>query len=472
MAGLPTLGPTTRKLLIGAGWTLFALVAFVMALQLTFPYDRVKDKLAESIAGSYDLKVTRVERGWVPGRMILHGVTLSARATSLEEVPKAMFVDRLQVDLGIMALLGGKGSFDLEAEIGRGTLHGSIELSSQSTVIALTATDLAADNIPMLRDAIAGLPMFGTLDASVQMTLTADMKKTTGAVQISCDRGCAIGDGETRFKPKLASAKNAAMLGDGIPFGVINIDRWLARVELGNGKADLTRWEFESPDAELQLDLHLRLGRKLAESDIAAGCAKFKGTEALSKREGKTAAALTTTGAVMDTAGLFNIKLEGKLGDMKKRPRICSAAGSDDDDGTSNTGNGNANGNGNSAKGPDGRPALGAPVADDGPSPGNDVFAKPEPPSPYGGSGSATGNVPPTAPTAPPFDAAPVDGAGAAGSAAAGKDEDGEEVPQPRSRQRPPEPEPEPEPPAEPEPAPGGGEPGPEDPEPIVAPDE
>jgi type II secretion system protein N len=441
---LPHLGPRARKVVIAVGWTLFALVAFVMALQLSFPYDRVKDKAAEAaLAGGYELKVTRVERGWMPGRMIWHGVTLSARPTSLEEVPKTMFVDELEIDLGVLALFGGKASVAIDATLGRGRLAGTLDLSSGGTSIAMTGTNLAADNIPMLRDAIAGLPMFGTLDASVRLGLTPDFKKTSGAVQISCDAGCAIGDGQTKFKPKLASAKNAAMLGDGIPFGTINIDRWLARVELGNGKADLTRWEFESPDAELQLDLHLRLGRKLSDSDIAAGCTKFKGTDVLSKREPKTAAALTTTGAVMDTGGLFNIKLEGKFGDMKKRPRICSASGGDDGDGDGTT------------KPPDGRPTLGAPIADaDGPgSPGNDVFAKTEPPPP-----PPTGVVPPVAPTAP-IDAAPA-------PIDAREPEDKARVIAPAEGAAEPTPEPEPEPEPIPEP------PAPEEAEPVPAPPE
>ena len=44
------LGPRTRKIVRYTGFTLLALVVFVIALQLSFPYDRVKDKLIEASA--------------------------------------------------------------------------------------------------------------------------------------------------------------------------------------------------------------------------------------------------------------------------------------------------------------------------------------------------------------------------------------------------------------------------------------
>ena len=44
---LPQLGPRTRKFLRYFTITVLAVVVFVFALQLTFPYERVKDKMVE-----------------------------------------------------------------------------------------------------------------------------------------------------------------------------------------------------------------------------------------------------------------------------------------------------------------------------------------------------------------------------------------------------------------------------------------
>lgn len=440
MGALDKLGPRGLAALRVVGWIALALVAFVMALQLTFPYDRVKDKLAEAMASRYDMKVTRVERGWLPGKMILHGVTLADRPTHVGEVPPVMFIDKLEVDVGVLALVRGVAAIDVDATIGDGHLRGTLELARSGNHIDLTASNLQADALPMLRDAVAGLPLFGRIDGVVRLDLTPDFKKTSGALQLACARGCAIGDGKTRFKPKVANAKSAAMLGDGIDFGTVNIDRWLARVEFKDGKADLARWEFESPDTVLDLDLHLRLGRTLSDSEVAAGCLKFKGTEALSKREPKTAAALTTTGGVMDTAGLFNIKLEGKFGELKKRPRLCTAAGADDPTGGATTPDGKI----------DSRPALSKQPGDDtgAPGPGDDVFAKGEP----------TTGVPVAAPTAPVIDAAPAPTPTVIDAA---HEEHAEPVPPPPSV------EPAVDPAADP-----AAPPAPEEPEPVPAPPE
>ncbi|MBA3463494.1 MAG: hypothetical protein H0T46_26295, partial [Deltaproteobacteria bacterium] len=52
---LPQLGRRTRLVLRYVGFFLLAVVTFVFALQLTFPYDRVKDKIVEALSTKYDV---------------------------------------------------------------------------------------------------------------------------------------------------------------------------------------------------------------------------------------------------------------------------------------------------------------------------------------------------------------------------------------------------------------------------------
>ncbi|MEZ4368315.1 MAG: type II secretion system protein GspN [Kofleriaceae bacterium] len=388
---LPSLGPRGRKVAVVLGFVVLALVSFVMALQLTFPYHRVKDKLVESLSSSYEVQVASVERGIMPGKMALVGLSLRARPTTAGEVPAVLFVERLEVDVGILGLVRGVAAVDVEAKVGKGTISGTVEIGAKGTKVSFVGDEVAADAVPQIRDA-AGLPLFGRLDFDVALAFSpGDWRKTTGHIQLACVRGCAVGDGKARLKPKVTNARNAAMVGDGIEFGTVNIDRWLGRIEFAGGKADLARWEFASPDGELELSLAVKLAKQLKESDVTAGCLKFKGTEVLSKREPKTAAALTTTGGVMDAAGLFNIKLDGRLGEIKKRARLCDQDGTDDADGTTADGGGNR------------RPTLGNIPADDGsPRAGDEVFTKPERPF-------ATIDAQPAPIDAPPIDARPAE---------------------------------------------------------------
>ena len=105
-----------------------ALFAFTLALQATFPYDRMKDKLIESMSGQYDVTIGGVERGWKPGRVYFKAVTLRTRVTQPGETPTTFFVDKLEVDLGLLSLLGMNISVDLDAKIGAGRIKGNITL--------------------------------------------------------------------------------------------------------------------------------------------------------------------------------------------------------------------------------------------------------------------------------------------------------------------------------------------------------
>ena len=64
----------------------FALVMFVFALQLTFPYERVKDKVDRgAVAEKYDVPIGDVERGWMPGRVYFKAVSVRTRPTKPDE---------------------------------------------------------------------------------------------------------------------------------------------------------------------------------------------------------------------------------------------------------------------------------------------------------------------------------------------------------------------------------------------------
>ena len=76
---LASLGPRTRKVLRAVGYVVLALVSFVFALQMTFPYDRVKAKAIEALSGKYDVQIREVERGFMPGRVYFKDVKLTTR---------------------------------------------------------------------------------------------------------------------------------------------------------------------------------------------------------------------------------------------------------------------------------------------------------------------------------------------------------------------------------------------------------
>ncbi len=327
-------GPRARKVLKVVGYVALAIVTFVFALQATFPYDRVKDKLIESLSSKYDVTIAEVERGIMPGRVYFKQISLATRPEKASDVPTRFFIRELEVDLALLPLLGGAASIDFEAAIGSGTLSGTVEAENTGTKLSLTGDRLPSELLPMKE--LMGLPMSGRIDFAVNLSLpihkqkgssapTTNWQKAAGSIAFDCRSKCTFGDGKTKLKPKLKNSRQQAFAEDGIEFGTLNVDTMTARVAIKGGKLELTKFDAQSPDGELHVDLMLELAPQIGDSQTT-GCLRFKGSDALLKREPKTHAALSTTGANIGPDGLFHIRLDGRAKDMKRLAQTCGAA--------------------------------------------------------------------------------------------------------------------------------------------------
>src|SRR5262245_39888736 len=114
------LGPRSRKVLRYVGFAVLAVVTFVFAFQATFPFDRVNDKIVDALSDKYDVAIGGVERGIMPGRVYFKAFSLRTRPTKPTDVATTFYIERLEVDLGLFALLRGTVAVKLDAKIGSG----------------------------------------------------------------------------------------------------------------------------------------------------------------------------------------------------------------------------------------------------------------------------------------------------------------------------------------------------------------
>lgn len=348
-------GPRTRLALRIVGYVFLALISFIIALQLTFPYDRVKAKIEEALASKYDVKIGTVERGLMPGRMYLKAITLRTRpaASDVDRVMRieekaerdrqmatlvtTFFINELEIDVGLLAAITGKASIDIEATIGSGTIEGNITISKSGTEVELEGNSLPAQQLPM-REAI-GLPMSGNVRFAFNLDLPNEKlkngkvgpnwQKAVGNMMFQCPAGCIFGDGKTKLKTKVKKASQAEFVGEGIEFGKVLVQSMLAKVDIKKGKLAVTTFETRSDDGKLNVEYSMDLQQNIDDSQVA-GCLRFEGSETLRKREPKTHTALTTTGAVRGPDGLFHIRLDGKFKDMKRLAQSCGPGVSKD----------------------------------------------------------------------------------------------------------------------------------------------
>lgn len=345
---LPPLGRGQRLALRYAGIALGTLVVFVFALQATFPYDRVRDKIIEELSPSYDVSIGSVDRGIMPGSVTFKAVTLTSRPTKPGDVASVLFVDSIHVDLGILSLIGMTASVDLDVKIGVGRIKGNVSLPKFGRAgfkIDVVGTDLPGRDIPLSTWGMP--PVIGKLDTmidlSVPITKTKsgreirDWSKADGTISLGCT-ACAFGDGKTKLKPLLKNRSQQAMVGDGIEFGKLTIDSLAIEAKftpaVGEpdthsssykpGKFDVTKFDLKSRDGELHVDYSMTLAPELDES-VVAGCLRFNVTDNLLKTEEgkKTYAAVSTSGAEKRSDGLFHIKLSDHLKDMKRLNLEC-----------------------------------------------------------------------------------------------------------------------------------------------------
>jgi type II secretion system protein N len=338
-----SLGPRARKLVRYASLVVLALVSFVFALQATFPYDRVKDAVIQLLTEKgYDAQIGDVERGIMPARVYFKAVTVRTRPTKPGDVATTFYIEQLELDL---PLLRSAVALGFDAKIGPGHLKGKIALSKDATSVHVTGEDLPSANLPV-REAL-GLPMSGKVRLAVNLELPNEKPKTEskteprtgrpgpnwpkaeGNLEFACPSGCTIGDGKSKLKLTTNNARQQEFLdqgGGGIDFGKVNVDSLVASIEMNNGKLEISRFELKSPDGEAHIVFNLALNQDFMASTVT-GCLRFHGSDALRKREPKTDAALSTTGAPLGPDNLFHIKLDGQLRTMRRIGVLCGGQG-------------------------------------------------------------------------------------------------------------------------------------------------
>ena len=111
----------------------------------------------------------------------------------------------------------------------------------------------------------------------------------------------------------------------------VSIDRLDARVAIANGRVSITSWRLASRDVRLEVALDVQVAPHLDDSAVT-GCVAFAPTAALRARDPRLASMLQTSGATLGADGLYQIRLAGTLGDVKKLGQVCDGSAPVTDD--------------------------------------------------------------------------------------------------------------------------------------------
>jgi hypothetical protein len=164
---------------------------------------------------------------------------------------------------------------------------------------------------------LLGIPMRGMAEVDIEVAAPIEngvtkYSKAHGTIAMGCATGCVLGDD----KAKLDLGPDMQ-----VELGHLDFDKLALKMTVDNGHAKVTKWTLESGDLKLALDLDITLADNFSESKID-GCVRFAPTEGLMKRQPKTHALISTTGANM-VGDMFAIRLGGTIGGTKRLAQAC-----------------------------------------------------------------------------------------------------------------------------------------------------
>ncbi len=419
-----------RKIARYVGIGLLALVSFLYTLKFTFPYERVKDRLIETLSERYEVTIGDVGGGFFPGTVVFDDVRLKPRTPTPGEKTSEIVIDELVVDLGLdFGLIGAlrkKAVLDIEAELGGGEINADLEISASLVEAHVETQALSLADVPGVAAAV-GLPMGGALDAEIELRLPgAKWKNAEGKITLGCD-DCTVGDGVSKMtmtpsasssgRRRRASAAAAAWGAQGVTVPRLALGDAKVVVDIDKGVGEIKTFAATSKDGWLKIEGKIEFRDPFANS-LFPGCMRFKLSDELKKRAPRFGNIEYTLSEKMRQAdGSYALPTKGKLTELRwDVRRRCGGGSTDDREGQASDRPALSGRLPGDAPNPDLPPAAAMPIDPrqvPGGAPGEMAMPQPEAAPgemPPGGSGTAMTdpNVPPGEGTATRHDAGAV----------------------------------------------------------------
>lgn len=278
-----------KRLLKWIGYPVLGLVTFVFAVAHTFPYDRLKSKIEAVVGDRYHVDIESIRPKFFPGGVVVSGISLRSIPQRPDEQVVAVFIDRVELDVGLLAAIGGRLDLDLLVEVAGGSLEGRIGLSKAGLSARVETEQLPLGSLPGLQEAV-GLPMAGGLDAKLELELPQQQwSQATGSISLACI-GCTVGDGESTLQmrpPEVPAGRRQPQMafgGEGITVPRLNLGNAMADIDIQSGTGTIKHFAASSADGTLQIEGTINFRDPFRTSQFP-GCMRFKLSDELKQRE-------------------------------------------------------------------------------------------------------------------------------------------------------------------------------------------
>jgi type II secretion system protein N len=261
---------TTKRWVGYFGYPLVYLGMLGLFARVTFPYERVKERVVAEFNAKQAANGLRLDIEEMSGRYLFgveaENVKLtrtpksdptSFGATPEDQKPKVTVIDELYGSVSVFRLLFGKVAGSFGATMQSGEIEGDFSSSDAEQSLALKLSQVAVGEIPMLAD-LAGLPLKGVVDGEIEVTLPEKMPtKAEGKVALTMD-GVAAGDGKAKVLKVIALPE--------LKVGTVKIAATIAE-----GRVKLDTVSAKGADFEMVMDGNVRLREPIGMSVLDLG---------------------------------------------------------------------------------------------------------------------------------------------------------------------------------------------------------
>jgi type II secretion system protein N len=246
--------PRVRQILKWVGYVGFYLFALLVFAYLTFPYNRLGDRIVQEFNARQTgpkpmrLKLGNMSSYWLGG-VEADDITLTSPGEPDEQGKpgklKVLKIDTAHASISFLRLLVGTVRISFGAKGFGGELSGATSTADEGRQLEVELEDLDLGQAPLFADAV-GLPLSGKLNGTIDLLMPEEkLSKAEGKINLKVtDLGA--GDGKAKIMGAIALPRLDA--------GELTLD---AEAKTGNLK--ITNFSANGPDLKLESEGTLRL---------------------------------------------------------------------------------------------------------------------------------------------------------------------------------------------------------------------
>jgi type II secretion system protein N len=313
------------------GYPVFYLVCFFIFASLTFPFERLKEKLVFSFnaqqkpgPGQQELHIDELHSNFITGVKAV-GVKLSSLPSEAGKPPVELKIESAKARISLLPLIVGNKNVSFHLDAFGGEVDGVFELHGKDRHVEVELSGVDLKQIDPLT-ATLGLPIEGRINGTVDLTMPeGKASKGSGTVNLEA-ADVAIGDGVAKLK------------GVALPKLVVGPLAFVA--EAKEGILRVTKFGASGKDVDFSGDGRVQM-REMATDSVCDLNVKFKVADAYRSKNDITKSLFGAPGssqpALFELAdpkvkkakladGSYAFHMRGQLGRPEFEPRGDSSA--------------------------------------------------------------------------------------------------------------------------------------------------